>query len=46
MRYIGQRCGRREYAAGEFPDSTQIEVADLGIPGLKIQIETIAVLPN
>ncbi len=36
---------RRKYIAGEFPASTQVQVAALGTPDLKIEIEAIAVLP-
>ena len=37
---------RRKYFAGAFPASTQVQVAALGTPDLKIEIEAIAVLPN
>ena len=32
--------------AGAFPASTQVQVAALGTPDLKIEIDAIAVLPN
>ena len=35
---------RRTYFAGAFPASTQVQVAVLGTPDLKIEIEAIAVL--
>ena len=37
---------RRQYFAGGFPASTQVQVAALGTPDLKIEIEAIAVLPD
>jgi 2-iminobutanoate/2-iminopropanoate deaminase len=37
---------RRKYFAGAFPASTQVQVAALGTPDLKIEIEAIAVLPD
>ena len=37
---------RRKYFAGNFPASTQVQVAALGTPDLKIEIEAIAVLPD
>jgi len=37
---------RRTYFAGAFPASTQVQVAALGTPDLKIEIEAIAVLPD
>ena len=32
--------------AGAFPASTQVQIAALGTPGLKIEIDAIAVLPD
>jgi 2-iminobutanoate/2-iminopropanoate deaminase len=37
---------RRTYFVGAFPASTQVQVAALGTPDLKIEIEAIAVLPD
>ena len=37
---------RRKYFAGNFPASTQVQIAALGTPDLKIEIEAIAVLPE
>ena len=37
---------RRKYFEGAFPASTQVQVAALGTPDLKIEIEAIAVLPD
>ena len=37
---------RRKRMAGAFPASTQVQVAALGTPDLKIEIEGIAVLPD
>ena len=37
---------RRRYFSGGFPASTQVQVAALGTPDLKIEIEAIAVLPD
>jgi len=37
---------RRKYFAGNFPASTQVQIAALGTPDLKIEIEAIAVLPD
>ena len=37
---------RRKYFAGAFPASTQVQVAALGTPDLKIEIEAVAVLPD
>ncbi len=37
---------RRKYFSGAFPASTQVQVAALGTPDLKIEIEAIAVLPD
>ncbi len=37
---------RRKYFAGGFPASTQVQVAALGTPDIKIEIEAIAVLPD
>ena len=37
---------RRKYFAGNFPASTQVQVAALGTPDIKIEIEAIAVLPD
>ena len=37
---------RRKYFAGAFPASTQVQVAALGTPDLKIEIEAIAALPD
>ena len=37
---------RRKYFAGAFPASTQVQVAALGTPDLKIEIDAIAVLPD
>jgi enamine deaminase RidA (YjgF/YER057c/UK114 family) len=37
---------RRKYFAGVFPASTQVQVAALGTPDIKIEIEAIAVLPD
>ncbi len=36
---------RLRYFAGAFPASTQVQVAALGTPDLKIEIDAIAVLP-
>ena len=38
--------GRRKYFEGNFPASTQVQVAALGTPDIKIEIEAIAVLPD
>ena len=37
---------RRKYFEGGFPASTQVQVAALGTPDLKIEIDAIAVLPD
>nr|ABZ07006.1 putative endoribonuclease L-PSP [uncultured marine microorganism HF4000_ANIW93N21] len=37
---------RRKYFEGNFPASTQVQIAALGTPDLKIEIEAIAVLPD
>ena len=37
---------RRKYYEGALPASTQVQVARLGAPDLKIEIEAIAVLPD
>lgn len=37
---------RRKYFEGAFPASTQVQVAALGAPDIKIEIEAIAVLPD
>ena len=37
---------RRKYFDGAFPASTQVQVAGLGTPDLKVEIEAIAVLPD
>ena len=37
---------RRKYFEGAFPASTQVQVAALGTPDIKIEIEAIAVLPD
>lgn len=37
---------RRKYFAGAFPANTQVQIAALGTPDLKIEIEAIAVLPD
>lgn len=37
---------RARYFAGAFPASTQVQVAALGTPDLKIEIDAIAVLPD
>ena len=37
---------RRKYFVGNFPASTQVQVAALGTPDIKIEIEAIAVLPD
>ena len=37
---------RRKYFAGAFPASTQVQIAALGTPDLKIEIDAIAVLPD
>ena len=37
---------RRRYFAGAFPASTQVQVAALGAPDIKIEIEAIAALPD
>ena len=37
---------RRKRFAGGFPASTQVQVAALGAPDLKIEIDAIAVLPD
>ena len=37
---------RRRRFEGAFPASTQVQVAALGTPDLKIEIEAIAVLPD
>ena len=37
---------RREYIKAGFPASTQVQVAALGTPDIKIEIEAIAVLPE
>jgi 2-iminobutanoate/2-iminopropanoate deaminase len=37
---------RRKYFADGFPASTQVQVAALGTPDLKIEIDAIAVLPD
>ncbi len=37
---------RRKYFAGAFPASTQVQIAALGTPDIKIEIEAIAVLPD
>ncbi|MFQ6027661.1 MAG: RidA family protein [Dehalococcoidia bacterium] len=37
---------RRQYFSGGYPASTQVQVAALGTPDLKIEIEAIAVLPD
>ncbi|PKB73592.1 MAG: hypothetical protein BZY75_01115 [SAR202 cluster bacterium Io17-Chloro-G7] len=37
---------RLRYFAGAFPASTQVQVAALGTPDLKIEIDAIAVLPD
>ena len=36
----------RKYFSGAFPASTQVQVAALGTPDLKIEIEAIAILPD
>ena len=36
---------RRKYFDGGFPASTQVQVAALGTPDLKIEIEAVAALP-
>ena len=47
LREAPARAGvRRKYFAGAFPASTQVQVAALGTPDLKIEIEAIAVLPD
>ena len=37
---------RRKFFEGAYPASTQVQVAALGTPDLKIEIEAIAVLPD
>ena len=37
---------RRKYLEGNFPASTHVQVAALGTPDIKIEIEAIAVLPD
>ena len=37
---------RRRYFAGGFPASTQVQVAALGTPDIKIEIDAIAVIPD
>ena len=37
---------RRRYFEGHLPASTQVQVARLGAPDIKIEIEGIAVLPD
>ena len=37
---------RRRYFDGAFPASTQVQVAALGTPDIKIEIEAIAVVPE
>ena len=37
---------RRKYFAGNFPASTQVQIAALGTPDIKIEIEAIAILPD
>ena len=37
---------RRKYFTDGFPASTQVQIAALGTPDLKIEIEAIAVLPD
>ena len=37
---------RMKRFAGAFPASTQVQVAALGTPDLKIEIDAIAILPN
>ncbi len=37
---------RREYFKDGFPASTQVQVAALGTPDIKIEIEAIAILPE
>ena len=37
---------RRKYFEGNLPASTQVQVAALGTPDIKIEIEAIAVLPD
>ena len=37
---------RRKYFEGAFPASTQVQVAALGTPDIKIEIEAIAALPE
>lgn len=37
---------RRRYFEGAFPASTQVQVAALGTPDIKIEIEAIAVVPE
>ena len=37
---------RRQYFEGNLPASTQVQIAALGTPDLKIEIEAIAVLPD
>ena len=37
---------RRKYFEGNFPASTQVQVAALGTTDIKIEIEAIAVLPD
>ena len=37
---------RRKYFEGAFPASTQVQVAALGTPDIKIEIDAIAVLPD
>ena len=37
---------RRKYFSGAFPASTQVQVAALGTPDLKIEIEAIVILPD
>ena len=37
---------RRRYFEGGFPASTQVQVAALGTPDIKIEIDAIAVLPD
>ena len=37
---------RRRYFDGAFPASTQVQIAALSTPDLKIEIEAIAVLPG
>jgi len=37
---------RRKYFSGALPASTQVQVAALGTPDLKIEIDAIAVLPD